>query len=131
MHPSRGVPKTYEAKVRGQPAPEALERLQRGVVIDGRKTRPAKARRVKSGPNAWVELTIHEGHKHQVRLMFDAVGHRVVKLKRTRYGGVALGDLPRGEYRPLTDSEVAQLRRVATAGKPKPAKSSARRPRRN
>ena len=113
MHPSRGVPKTYAAKVRGTPTPEALRRLANGFVLEGRRTLPGKARLVEAGPSAWVEVTVVEGRKHQVRDMLAAVGHPVQRLRRIRYGGVDLGDLPPGGLRPLTRPEVARLQRAA------------------
>ena len=113
MHPSRGVPKTYAAKVRGTPTREALRRLATGFVLEGRRTLPAKARLVESGRSAWVEVTVVEGRKHQVRDMLAAVGHPVQRLRRIRYGGVDLGDLPSGGLRPLTRPEVARLQRAA------------------
>jgi 23S rRNA pseudouridine2605 synthase len=113
MHPSSSVPKTYRAKVRGVPARESLERVARGVVLDGKKTRAAEARFVRStGRNAWVELTVVEGRKHQVRRMLQAIGHPVVKLQRTRFDGVALGGLRPGQARSLTRTEIARLRRA-------------------
>lgn len=113
MHPSRGVPKTYAAKVRGTPTSEALRRLATGFVLEGRRTLPAKARLVEAGRSAWVEVTVVEGRKHQVRDMLAAVGHPVQRLRRIRYGGVDLGDLPPGGLRPLTRPEVARLQRAA------------------
>ncbi len=117
MHPSRGVEKTYLAKVAGQPSPEVLTRLCRGVPLDGKRTGPAKARIVRRGDNAWVELTISEGRNRQVRRMFEAVGHPVQRLRRLSYGGVSLGRLPLGQLRTLTEAEVAELSR-ATGGEP-------------
>jgi len=113
MHPSRGVPKTYAAKVRGTPPAEAFRRLAAGVLLEGRRTLPAKVRLLEPGRNAWVEVTVVEGRKHQVRDMLGAVGHPVQRLRRIRYGGVDLGDLPPGRVRPLTPAEVGRLRRAA------------------
>jgi len=119
MHPTSAVPKTYLAKVRGRPDDEALGRAERGIVLDGRRTLPAKLRRLRSGDNAWVEVTVTEGRKHQVRRLLEAVGHPVVKLRRVRYAGLELGDLPRGRLRPLTPAEVERLRRLAAGGMPR------------
>jgi 23S rRNA pseudouridine2605 synthase len=112
MHPGRGVPKTYRAKVRGAPPPEALARLRRGLRVDGRMTQPARVTVVRPGANCWLELTIVEGRKHQVRRMLDTVGHPVVKLRRVGFGPLVLGDLPTGRMRPLSPAEVARLRRA-------------------
>jgi len=112
MHPSRGVPKTYRAKVRGAPPPEALARLRRGLRVDGRMTQPARVTVVRPGANFWLEVTIAEGRKHQVRRMLETVGHPVVKLRRVSFGPLVLGDLPPGRVRPLSPAEVDRLRRV-------------------
>ncbi len=117
MHPSRNVPKTYLVKVRGVPEANDLRRLENGIRLDGRKTAPAEARIARPGANAWVQITISEGRKHQVRRMMDAVGHPVSKLRRIRLGGVSLGKLPVGEVRPLTEAEVARLKRAAATEK--------------
>lgn len=111
-HPSCGVPKTYRAKIRGRPEPEALARLRRGLTLDGRRTQPARVAMIRPGANSWVEVTIAEGRKHQVRRMLEAVGHPVAKLRRIGFGSLVLGDLPSGGLRPLTAAEVARLRRA-------------------
>lgn len=116
MHPATGVEKTYLAKVRGQPAPEVLGRLRRGIPLDGRRTAKAKVRVVRTGETAWIEITITEGRNRQVRRMFQAVGYPVQRLRRVRYGGVELGRLPRGGVRPLTPAEVKRLVRAARGG---------------
>jgi pseudouridine synthase len=113
MHPSRGVEKTYLAKVKGQPEPDVLSRLCRGIPLDGRRTGPARVRVVRRGDNAWLEITIGEGRNRQVRRMFQAVGHPVQRLRRVAYGGVLLGRLPVGHLRPLHEAEVEQLARAA------------------
>jgi pseudouridine synthase len=122
MHPSRGVEKTYLVKVKGEPDSEALSRLRRGVPLDGKRTGPAKARVVRRGDNAWIEVTIGEGRNRQVRRMLQAVGHPVQRLRRVSYGGVALGRLPVGQLRVLSEAEVGTLARAATgvAGRPRP-----------
>jgi len=113
MHPTSGVEKTYLAKVRGQPGPEVLARLRRGIPLDGRRTGKARVHLVRSGDSPWIEITITEGRNRQVRRMFQAVGHPVQRLRRVGYGGVELGRLPRGGLRPLTPDEVKRLARAA------------------
>jgi 23S rRNA pseudouridine2605 synthase/16S rRNA pseudouridine516 synthase len=113
MRPASGVPKTYLAKVRGEPAEPAIERLQRGLVLEGRRTRPAKIRVIRHGDPSWVEITVVEGRKHQVRRMLESVGHPVMRLRRVAYGGVELQDLPPGKLRPLTSAEIRRLRQSA------------------
>jgi pseudouridine synthase len=119
MHPRSHVPKTYLAKVRGEPSPDALARLAKGIHLDGRRTLPANTRIVRTGGTSWVEVTVVEGRKHQVRRMLEEVGHPVMRLRRTGYGGIALGRLPAGQVRVLDPAEVRALRRsVSAEGKP-------------
>ena len=105
-HPRYGVEKVYEVDVEGEPSDEALRRLAEGVELDDGRTAPAIARRL--GPSR-IELILHEGRKHQVKRMCEAVGHSVRRLHRSRYAGLELGDLPPGEWRELTSAEVAAL----------------------
>ncbi len=113
MHPRFEVPKTYVARVTGGFVPErALRRLREGVVLDDGKTAPARVRQVEPGV---LEITIHEGRKRQVRRMLEAVGRRVVELRRVRFGPLGLGDLPPGKARKLTPAEVERLRKAARA----------------
>ena len=112
-HPSCEVDKVYLARVTGNPSNEALDRLRRGVFMDGdeRRTYPAQVRAVRDEALfSDVLVTIHEGRNRQVRRMFDAVGHKVLLLRRVRFGPLELGPLRRGEWRELTDQEVAQLK---------------------
>ena len=108
-HPRYGVPKVYEAEVEGSPAEQALAALREGVELEDGRTSPADARLL--GPGL-VELTIHEGRKHQVKRMLDAVGHPVRRLHRSRYAGLDLDGLEPGQSRGLTAAEVAALRRA-------------------
>ncbi len=110
LHPSHLVEKTYLARVTGKVSPEALCRLRGGVMLDDHKTAPAKARIVKEETFATVVLvTIHEGRNRQVRRMFEELGHKVLQLRRVRFGPLELGDLPRGKWRELTAEEVRRL----------------------
>jgi len=108
-HPRYGVEKTYEAEVDGEPSYEAIRALAEGIELDDGPTAPAKARRL--GPSR-VELVLHEGRKHQVKRMLAAVGHPVVQLHRSRYGGLTLDGLGPGESRELTGPEADSLRRL-------------------
>ena len=110
-HPRKGVPKTYLAKVRGEPTPQALAKLSRGIELAGRKTLPAQFRLVRPARNAWLEATLVEGRKHQVRRMLELIGHPVIKLRRTSFAGLKLGRLRAGELRPLRPDELERLRR--------------------
>ena len=108
MHPRYGVEKTYLARVRGRPGPEALRQLSEGVELEDGPTQPA---RVRLREPDLVELTIHEGRNRQVRRMCAAVGHPVLELERTAFGGISAGDLEPGGWRPLRPKELERLRR--------------------
>jgi 23S rRNA pseudouridine2605 synthase len=99
---------TYIADVEGEPDDAALRRLETGVDLEDGRTAPARARR--KGPSQ-IELTIHEGRKHQVKRMLEAVGHPVERLHRTAYAGISADDLRPGEWRELSAAELASLRR--------------------
>ncbi|MFC6332320.1 pseudouridine synthase [Paenibacillus septentrionalis] len=111
-HPKHHVPKTYHATVKGVPHGSALEQLQQGVMLEDGMTSPAEVeyQDVNMEANeATVRITIHEGRNRQVRRMFEAVGHKVIKLKRVRFGELGLDGLPRGKFRHLTEAEVKTL----------------------
>jgi 23S rRNA pseudouridine2605 synthase len=106
-HPRYEVEKFYEAEVEGEPGDEELAKLTKGIDLDDGRTAPARVRRLTP---SLIELSIHEGRKHQVKRMLEAVGHPVRRLRRTRYGGLSVDDLEPGAWRELTDAEVASLR---------------------
>jgi 23S rRNA pseudouridine2605 synthase len=106
-HPRYEVEKVYEAEVEGRPDEATLDRLRTGVMLDDGLTAPAAARFL--GPSR-VELAIHEGRKHQVKRMLEAVGHPVRRLHRSRYAGLTVADLKPGEWRELKADEVERLR---------------------
>jgi 23S rRNA pseudouridine2605 synthase len=106
-HPRYGVEKVYEAEVEGEPDEDALQQLAAGIDLDDGRTAPARARKL--GPTT-VELAVHEGKKHQVKRMLEAVGHPVLRLHRSRYAGLEVSDLAPGEWRELTPAEVKALR---------------------
>ena len=106
-HPRYEVEKVYEAEVEGRPGDEALRRLAEGVELEEGRTAPARVRRLGSSR---IELAIHEGRKHQVKRMLEAVGHPVVRLHRSRYAGLTVAGLGPGESRVLTGPEVESLR---------------------
>ena len=106
-HPRYEVEKVYEAEVEGEPSDDALAELEGGVELDDGRTGPARARRL--GPSR-LELSIHEGRKHQVKRMLEAVGHPVRRLHRSRYAGLTTAGLEPGEWRELREEEVAALR---------------------
>jgi 23S rRNA pseudouridine2605 synthase len=103
------VDKVYEADVEGEPSDEALARLVEGIELDDGPTAPARVRRL--APSR-VELSIHEGRKHQVKRMLDAVGHPVTRLHRSRYAGLTVDGVEPGRWRELTEAEVESLREL-------------------
>lgn len=114
-HPRYGLEKEYQAIVEGIPDERSMERLRNGVMIEGGKTAPARAEYVHIDDKKMttsIRLTIHEGRKHQVRLMCDAIGHPVIKLTRVRIGPFFLRGLRPGECRLLGKQEMEQLRRL-------------------
>jgi pseudouridine synthase len=117
-HPRHEVERLYEARVRGIPDGHALARLAGGITLEGRKTAPARVKLAKkmeaeTGPQAVVLVGIHEGRHRQVRQMFDAIGHPVMRLRRVRIGPIKDDQLRTGHYRDLTAPEVAKLKRAA------------------
>jgi 23S rRNA pseudouridine2605 synthase len=109
-HPRYEVDKVYEVEVEGQPPNDALRGLAEGVELDDGLTAPAEVRRLSPFR---IELTLHEGRKHQVKRMCEALGHPVRRLHRSRYANLTLDGLAPGEWRELTESEVEQLRRLS------------------
>lgn len=111
-HPKNHVEKTYIAKVEGLVMKQDLEKLCNGVIIDGKKTSRAKARikKVDKKTNhTIVELVIYEGRNHQVKKMFEAIGYKVLKLKREKFSFLSVSNLKSGEYRLLSVKEVKKL----------------------
>jgi len=121
-HPRYELERTYEALVEGIPDDRDLDRLRHGITLEGQRTGPAivRLRRVmtsKRGPQAVLEIVIHEGRNRQVRKMADQIAHPVARLKRVRIGHVSDTRLRPGDFRDLTPGEVRHL----TGEAPKPA----------
>ena len=117
-HPSHEVERVYEALVLGAPSDEALEKLRRGVYLDGRRTAPAIVRRGGTTGKGQKQLTkliitLHEGRNRQVRRMCATVGHSVRRLTRVRMGPITLGELRPGQWRDLTPRELDKLKATA------------------
>ena len=109
-HPKHNLNKVYRAVVSGIPNHYELQKLERGVYIDGKKTASAKAELISADrTNALVELTIHEGRNRQVRKMFESIGYKVIYLQRVAIGNIVLGNLPLGKWRHLNPNEVKYL----------------------
>jgi len=113
-HPRFKVPKTYLVKVKGEPDPSELTRLEKGIYLDGKKTAPAKIAQIRSYPKkSLFKIEIYEGRKREVKRMFQAIGHKVLQLQRTNFGGLKLGSLKAGKWRYLTRKEVDYLKKLA------------------
>jgi pseudouridine synthase len=112
-HPRHGVARTYEARVAGMPDREAIDRLRKGIPLDGHRTLPADVLLLNEGRrdrDGVLRLTIREGRNRQVRRMCEAVGHPVQHLRRTKFGTLADRRLKPGEWRELTMQEIAGLK---------------------
>jgi pseudouridine synthase len=122
LHPRYQLPRTYHVKVTGSPTLATLNQLRGSVRLDdGTLTSPAQVQVLRRNERkTWLEITLREGKNREVRRMCEAVGHRVEKLIRVRFGPLLLTDLAIGAYRQLTTSEVQALKRVA--GKPQSKK---------
>jgi pseudouridine synthase len=125
-HPRHGIEREYEVRVRGVPDQHDLDRLSRGISLEGRRTAPAKVELTKvieaeNGQQALLSFVIREGRNRQVRNMCDAIGHPVVRLSRKRIGPIVDEHIRPGEFRDLTERELALLRRSAAYfDRPKP-----------
>ena len=129
-HPRHGVPRVYEVVVRGVPTLQQLRRLANGLMLDGQLTAPAEVRLVpRRGTDhnranyTRVRLTLREGRNRQVRRMFDMIGHRVSRLRRTGLGPLVLRGLKPGDVRELTPAELKALRRAARESPPPPPRA--------
>ena len=114
IHPSYKVPKTYLVKVKGIIDEKDLNKLRQGIMLEDGMTAPAQIKRIrmpKTEKNSWLEITIHEGKKRQIRRMFERVRHPVLKLKRVRIDGIKLGNLPPGQWRYLDKEEIQKLKK--------------------
>lgn len=120
LHPRFGVPRTYLVKVKGVPRPEQIMMLRDGVPLSDGRSYPAKVSLLeRTTRNAWLRMTVKEGRNRLIKRMLEAVGHPVLKLKRTAFGRIRLGDLGPGDFRLLSPAEVIKLRgkEPATAGR--------------
>ena len=137
-HPQHGSVKTYHVKVRGVPEERLVDKLQRGITIDGKRTLPCEISRMKTTGrstgrgddegNSWFEVRLREGRTQQIRKMFQAVGHPVSKLRRVAIGPISDPKLTAGEWRELTPREVKMLATMQEPAKPKPRRAPSARP---
>ena len=120
-HPSYQVPKIYLVKVTGTPQPRKLKEIERGIELEDGKTGPAAVEIVRTvGPSSWLLITLCEGRNRIVRRMVEEIGHRVLKLKRVGFGGIALRNLDVGQTRPLSRGEIDHLKRLVARPATKP-----------
>jgi len=111
LHPSKKMPKIYSVKVKGVLDEKALTKLRNGIRLEDGRTAPAEVKPIKMlKQNSWIEITIHEGRKRQIRRMLTAVGHPVIRLIRIRIGSITLGALKPGDIRRLSNEEVKRLK---------------------
>lgn len=129
-HPKHGSVKTYNVKVRGVPQERIIEKLSRGITLDGKRTAPCEIRRLRTTGrgedegNSWYEVKLREGRTQQIRKMFSAVGHPVVKLRRVAIGEVRDASLEAGQWRDLTPREVKLLSVQEPQPKPRAARKA-------
>jgi pseudouridine synthase len=114
LHPRYGLPRVYEAEVRGAVPPSDLARWRRGVTLEDGPATPTAVELVRAvGPTTLIRLTFTEGRKHEVKRYCEALGHPIHRLRRLAFGPITLGDLPRGAHRALTPRELSALRAAA------------------
>lgn len=114
-HPSHHIPKVYEVWVAGRPSGEVLRHWRSGVLLDGRRTLPAKVTSLTSRPSkTLLKIVLREGRNRQIRRVAEQLGHPVIALHRVAIGPIGLGDLPAGDCRSLTSAELDFLRAQAS-----------------
>jgi 23S rRNA pseudouridine2605 synthase len=132
-HPTNGSVKTYHVKVRGVPEERLVDKLRRGITIEGKRTLPCEIARLKTTGrgddegNSWFEVLLREGRTQQIRKMFKAVGHPVSKLRRVAIGPISDPHLTPGDWRELTPREVKMLATMKEPAKAKPRRTAAAR----
>lgn len=130
-HPRHGSVKTYHVKVRGVPEERLIDKLQRGITLDGKRTLPCEIARLRTTArneegNSWFEVKLREGRTQQIRKMFQAVGHPVAKLKRVAIGPISDPKLTAGEWRELSKQEVKLLATIMEPKKESKPKAKAK-----
>ncbi|HKO58550.1 MAG TPA: pseudouridine synthase [Thermoanaerobaculia bacterium] len=131
-HPRHGSVKTYHVKVRGVPEERMIDKLQRGITIEGKRTLPTEIARIKTTGkgedegNSWFEVKLREGRTQQIRKMFQAIGHPVSKLRRVAIGPISDPKLTPGVWRELTKQEVKALATMKEPAAVKPRRTASR-----
>ncbi|PIE90193.1 MAG: hypothetical protein CR997_07305 [Acidobacteria bacterium] len=110
-HPSAKCPKTYLVKVAGAPDAKDLARLEKGVTVDGMRYGSCKVKLLKKGNNSWLTVELREGKNHQIKNMFESVGHPVSKLRRIGFAFLSLSNIEVGQFRVLNQIEIDRLKR--------------------
>jgi 23S rRNA pseudouridine2605 synthase len=111
LHPSKKIPKTYLVKLKGFLKEDDIKKLRTGIKLADGMTAPAKVKRVrKTENNSWIEITIYQGKKRQIRRMLEKIGHEVLKLRRIRIDGLEMGNLKPGAYRYLSAEEINKIK---------------------
>jgi len=106
-HPKFEREKEYITKIKGLLSPQDKQKVEAGIIIEGKKTYPSKIEIIEqSEDETFLRITIHEGRNRQIRKMFDSLNHPVKYLKRIRIGNITLGNLQKGAFRPLTKQEI-------------------------
>ena len=112
MHPRGHLPKTYRIKVKGHPSDAAITRLRNGITIAGIKTLPAKVNKERVTERTTIlKVILREGRHHQLKLMFESIGHQIISIRRISIGPLSLGHLRKGQIRHLTDVELMRLKK--------------------
>ncbi|HEV7920413.1 MAG TPA: pseudouridine synthase [Thermoanaerobaculia bacterium] len=131
-HPRHGSVKTYHVKVRGVPEERMVDKLQRGITIEGKRTLPTEISRIRTTGkgedegNSWFEVKLREGRTQQIRKMFQAIGHPVSKLRRVAIGPISDPKLTPGVWRELTKQEVKALATMQEPAVVKPRRAAKR-----
>ena len=127
LHPSKKVEKEYIVTVTGAPSKGKIARLERGVTIQGKLTQPCSIEKIRGYPDRTTyRVRLKEGRKRQIRYMFRAIGHKVVRLVRIRLGPVTISGLRPGDVRPLTKHEITALKRAVSCKDRSPSSCKSR-----
>ena len=115
QHPSSNIPRTYLVKVKELPKEDDLEKLRNGIYIDNIKTNKAKIKIINKLPkNTWLEVVLWEGRNRQIKKIFEAIGHRSIRIVRTEFGPLSLKNLSQGSFRFLNKKEINQVRKLGS-----------------
>ncbi len=112
-HPSSGIPRTYQVKIKGKPSPAEIQKLSQGIYLEDGRTAPCRIKALREREDKmWLEMVLYEGRNRQVKRMWEKMGYPVLKLKRVAFAGLSLGRLRPREYRNLRPREVKYLKEL-------------------